>query len=145
VQEWLSVWDKNSEKFGNHDQNENSFSRQIFYVIIYNISHFFTGYYSLPAYLPKWKTILNTRWPCTRKHVSKDKVILWINFMILLQTCKIKYYNPTSSQATCFAYCLLHVSFLLGLLFNPEDGGNMFWNVGQLSTDNTALNHSCMC
>jgi hypothetical protein len=24
------------------------------------------------------------------------------------------------------AYCLLHIAFLVGLFFNPEDGGNMF-------------------
>jgi hypothetical protein len=24
-------------------------------------------------------------------------------------------------------YCLLHAGFLLGLLFNPEDGGDMFF------------------
>jgi hypothetical protein len=37
--------------------------------------------------------------------------------------------------AACF-----HVGFLLGLFFNPEDGGNMFLqNVGLLSTNYTAL------
>jgi hypothetical protein len=31
---------------------------------------------------------------------------------------------------------LLFACFLLGLLFKPEDGGNMFlWNVGWLSAD----------
>jgi hypothetical protein len=33
-----------------------------------------------------------------------------------------------------------HAGFLLGLFFNPEDGGNIFLqNVGGLSTDYTAL------
>jgi hypothetical protein len=48
--------------------------------------------------------------------------------------------------ATCsfhlqgFACCLLHASFLLGLLFNHEDGGDMFLrNIGWLSTDYAAL------
>jgi hypothetical protein len=34
------------------------------------------------------------------------------------------------------ACCLLHAGFLLGLLFNPEDEGDMFLrNVGSLSMD----------
>jgi hypothetical protein len=38
------------------------------------------------------------------------------------------------------AYCLLHASFLLGILFNPEDGGDMFLrNVGWFSTDYIAI------
>jgi hypothetical protein len=38
------------------------------------------------------------------------------------------------------AYCLLHAGFLLGILFNPEDGGDMFFrNVGWLSTDYIAI------
>jgi hypothetical protein len=42
-----------------------------------------------------------------------------------------------SQSAVC---CLLHVDFLLGLLFNPEDVGDMFLrNVGCLSPDYTAL------
>jgi hypothetical protein len=37
-------------------------------------------------------------------------------------------------------YCQLHAGFLLGLLFNPEDGGNMFLqNAGSLSVDYTVL------
>jgi hypothetical protein len=39
-----------------------------------------------------------------------------------------------------FACCLLHAGFLLGLLFYPEDGGDMFLrNVGRLSANYTAL------
>jgi hypothetical protein len=37
--------------------------------------------------------------------------------------------------------CLFHSGFLLSLLFNPEDEGDMLLrNVGLLSTDYTALN-----
>jgi hypothetical protein len=38
------------------------------------------------------------------------------------------------------ACCLLHAGFLLGLLFNPEDGGDILLrNFGWLSKDYTAL------
>jgi hypothetical protein len=41
-------------------------------------------------------------------------------------------------ESSCFYW--LHVGFLLGLLFFPEDGGDMFLlNVGRLLTDYTAL------
>jgi hypothetical protein len=46
-----------------------------------------------------------------------------------------------------FACSLLHVDFLHGLPFNPEQGSDMFLcNVGWLSADYTALflhNHRC--
>jgi hypothetical protein len=36
--------------------------------------------------------------------------------------------------------CLLHVGFLLGLFFSPEDGGNMILqNTGCLLTDDMTL------
>jgi hypothetical protein len=35
-------------------------------------------------------------------------------------------YNPKFSQAKWLACCLLHAGFLLRLLFNPQDEGNMF-------------------
>jgi hypothetical protein len=39
-----------------------------------------------------------------------------------------------------FACSLFHAGFLLGLLFNPEDWGDMLpWNAGWLSMDCTAL------
>jgi hypothetical protein len=43
---------------------------------------------------------------------------------------------------TAEACCRLHISFFLGLLFNPEDGSDIFlWNAGSLSTDHIALYH----
>jgi hypothetical protein len=43
-------------------------------------------------------------------------------------------------KCSCSACYLLHVGFLLGWLFDPEDGGDMFLrNVSWLSTDYTAL------
>jgi hypothetical protein len=37
-----------------------------------------------------------------------------------------------------FAICL-HAGFLTGLYLNPEDGGNIYLNIGSLSTDYTAV------
>jgi hypothetical protein len=34
--------------------------------------------------------------------------------------------DDLGSQATSSACCLLHSGFLLGSIFNPEDGGDMF-------------------
>jgi hypothetical protein len=47
---------------------------------------------------------------------------------------------PPSSEQTSSTCYLLHAGFLLGLFFDPKDGGNMFLrNVGRLSMDYTAL------
>jgi hypothetical protein len=54
-------------------------------------------------------------------------------------------YNPRFSQACC----LLHAGFLLGLFFNPQDGGNMFLQIAvdfqwQYNPEHkTSLNHCC--
>jgi hypothetical protein len=46
--------------------------------------------------------------------------------------------NPRKlASSVCY---LLHAGFMLGVLFDPEDGGDIFLrNVGRLSTDYTAL------
>jgi hypothetical protein len=43
-------------------------------------------------------------------------------------------HNPTFLQTMCSACCVLYSGFLLGLPFNPEDGGDIFLQcVGWLS------------
>jgi hypothetical protein len=76
------------QEFGNISRIEmrTRIFSNFFTVLIYNTSHFFI----VLLYLPKWKMILNARWPCSRKYVCTEKVILWINFIILLQAFKRK-------------------------------------------------------
>jgi hypothetical protein len=53
-----------------------------------------------------------------------------VNFVSSAQNCLL----------ICSASCLLHSGFLLGLLFYPDDGGDMFLrNVGRLSADYRTL------
>jgi hypothetical protein len=49
-------------------------------------------------------------------------------------------YNPKFRRTDCSACYLLHVCFVLGLFYDPEDGGDMFLrNVIWLPTNYTAL------
>jgi hypothetical protein len=53
---------------------------------------------------------------------------------------KNKTYKELAWSTVCY---LLHAGFLLGLFFNPEDGGDMFcWYISWLSTDYSALHPS---
>jgi hypothetical protein len=51
-------------------------------------------------------------------------------------------FNPNKKKKEFYlpGYNLLHADFLLGLFFDPEDGGDIFLlNAGILSTDNKGL------
>jgi hypothetical protein len=53
---------------------------------------------------------------------------------------KVLFFNFFFTNAVCSACCLLYAGFLLGLLFDPEDRGDMFIrNVGWLQPDYTVL------
>jgi hypothetical protein len=63
--------------------------------------------------------------------VQASNVIIINNMTTVLKTLRGMQSSPC---------CLLHAGFLLGLLFNSEDRGDMFhWNVHWLTTDYTVL------
>jgi hypothetical protein len=59
--------------------------------------------------------ILNVRQPCTRKHVCTEKVIIWINFVLLLQTSERKYIleNMTFIELVSFFKSLAFIQLTL--------------------------------
>jgi hypothetical protein len=79
-------WHENLEEFSESGQQELSLVDQFSHHNLYKRSHFF----SMLEYLSKWQVMSNVRQPCTRKHVCIGKVILWINFISLLQICEQK-------------------------------------------------------
>jgi hypothetical protein len=59
-----------------------------------------------------------------------------------ISQARCQHESKWQGESPCFASLLatFHADTLLGLLFSPEDGGDMFlWKVGRLSTDYTAL------
>jgi hypothetical protein len=58
--------------------------------------------------------------------------------------CTASLFRPkevrNQQEAGAYAFCLLLVSFLLGLIFSPEDAGSSsFQNIGELLLDYMAL------
>jgi hypothetical protein len=45
---------------------------------------------------------------------------------LMSKPCKKPAGSRQQVKDICFDCCLFHAGFLLGLLFNPEDGGDMF-------------------
>jgi uncharacterized membrane protein YhhN len=69
---------------------------------------------------------------------SKWKLIGWLpTFLLLLYIhCFLKPHTQTHR----YILCLLHASFIVDLLFNPHELGDMFhWNISWLSADCMAL------
>jgi hypothetical protein len=70
-------------------------------------------------------------------HFEFNFLVLACVLIVLRVSKNVQHWKVLSSgiAATCF-----HANFLLGLFFDPEDGGDMFLrNVGWLSMDYTAL------
>jgi hypothetical protein len=66
----------------------------------------------------------------TSKRVSSSgiwrRVVQWVPTVVAEE-----HIASIFRASSCFAYCLLHAGFLLGLPFDHEDGCAMFlWNVG---------------
>jgi hypothetical protein len=78
---------------------------------------------------------------CTRSlpEISPDPLVKQFYFhTICFHTLSRFIFHNT--YLVWLACCLLHVRFLLGLLYHPGDGGDMFLrNVGWLSLDYTSL------
>lgn len=67
-------------------------------------------------------------------------------FLHYWENSNLSYFNwswsDTLKHSQLKCDCSLHAGYLLGFLFDPEDGSNLFfWEAGWLSLDYTALYH----
>jgi hypothetical protein len=60
-------------------------------------------------------------------------------FILCIIMLRVVLHKKGTNIAACH---MLHANFLLGLIFDPKDGGIFPQNVGWLSTDYTALYHA---
>jgi hypothetical protein len=74
---------------------------------------------------------------CTKSSAIASLFEKWLCYAGFVVLIAVVMNSSLFWSAVCY---LLHAGFLLGLYFDPENGGNMFLrNVGCLSTDCTAL------
>jgi hypothetical protein len=60
-------------------------------------------------------------------YICNNIVVDLVGFEVLTYNIMLASESQQSKQQTGSACCLLHAGFLLGLFFNPEDGGDMFF------------------
>jgi hypothetical protein len=82
-------------------------------------------------------------WCCFRNRVRVTGICRFVGFEVIMAVAMISsvfWFITQCSYIFSSAYYLFHAGFFLGLLFYPEDGGDMFfWNFGFFPPGYTAL------
>jgi hypothetical protein len=102
------------QEFGNISRTE-SRMKNVTSKLIFDCNNFITLATFSQCTKMYYHIYLNWRWPCTRKHVSRVKVLLWINFIIVLLPWKENEY-----QETYYMWNLLNDPFWHVLPFHPN-------------------------